>query len=85
MQVLCNIDEKFLFTGISGFDNSDVLSGRPFGGCAILWRSDLMGTVSILATDSKRVCRYGDKLHDVMRLPMVSSLKALQTYCAQCP
>ena len=56
IQELGDIDSNFLYTGISGFDNTDVLSGRPFGGVAILWRSDLSVTVSVLATNSKRVC-----------------------------
>jgi len=42
--------------GVSGFDNSDVLAGRPYGGCAILWRSDLMANVTRLTVDSKRLC-----------------------------
>lgn len=56
MQELGSIDDKFLFTGRSGFDNSDVLTGRPYGGVAILWRSDLSVSVNVLATNSKRVC-----------------------------
>ena len=56
MQELGSIDENFLFAGCSGFDNSDVLTGRPYGGVAILWRSDLSVAVSVLTTDSRRVC-----------------------------
>jgi len=32
------------------------LSGRPFGGCAILWRSDLNADVKIIDTSSRRMC-----------------------------
>lgn len=53
---LGSIDNDFLFAGCSGFDNSDILVGRPYGGVAILWRSDLSFTVSILNTNSRRVC-----------------------------
>jgi hypothetical protein len=56
MPMLGDIDSNFLYTGVTGFDNSDVLLGRPFGGCAILWRSDLLGNVSVLPTDSRRIC-----------------------------
>jgi hypothetical protein len=31
-----NFDERFLYTGVSGFDNREVLSGRPYGVSAIL-------------------------------------------------
>jgi hypothetical protein len=41
ISILGQINDKFSFAGTSGFDGSDVSSGRPFGGCAILWRSDL--------------------------------------------
>ena len=33
-----NISDDFLSFGISGIDNSDLLLGRPYGGCAILFR-----------------------------------------------
>ena len=56
LSVLGDVDDNFLYAGVSGFDNSDILRGRPFGGCAILWRSDLRMKVSILDTASKRVC-----------------------------
>jgi hypothetical protein len=53
--LLGEIDANFIYTGVSGFDNSDILIGRPYGGCAILWRSDLVCKVDILPTNSKRV------------------------------
>lgn len=42
--------------GISGFDKSELLLGRPYGGCAIMWKSTLCATVCPLTVDSKRVC-----------------------------
>jgi len=42
--------------GISGFDNSEVLRGRPYGGCAIFWRSSLSFTISTVVINSRRVC-----------------------------
>jgi hypothetical protein len=47
---ICNIDSNsnFLFTAVSGFDNSVILSGRPYGGCAIIWRSDVNANVEVL-------------------------------------
>jgi hypothetical protein len=34
LQQLGNVDANYLYTGVSGFDNSEILTGRPFGGCA---------------------------------------------------
>jgi exonuclease III len=56
MQELANIDNHFLFNGRSGFDDSEVLTGRPYGGVAILWRSDLAAKIAVIDTNSKRVC-----------------------------
>ena len=56
LRLLNDIDAEFQCIGVSGFDNSDILSGRPFGGCAILWRSDLSVTVNTLPACSRRVC-----------------------------
>ena len=56
LALLGDTDANFVYTGASGFDNSSVLEGRPFGGCAILWRSDLKADIDILPTESKRTC-----------------------------
>ena len=56
LYLLGDISDSFLYSGVSGFDNSEVLLGRPYGGCAILWRSDLAVTVKVVNTESKRVC-----------------------------
>ena len=45
---LANIRSHMVSCGMSGFDNSDVLAGRPYGGCAIFWRSGLMASVTRL-------------------------------------
>src|SRR5260221_1879449 len=42
LSVLSDVDRNFLHTGVSGFDCSEILSGRPYGGCAILWRVDVL-------------------------------------------
>ena len=51
-----HINYNFLCHAVSGFDNSDVLSGRPYGGCAILWRSDMVERVDTITTNSRRIC-----------------------------
>jgi len=35
-------------SGICGFDNKQVLSGRPYGGCTIFWRRDCGTHVNVL-------------------------------------
>ena len=56
LSLLGNLNDNFVYTGISGFGNDDVLLGRPYGGCAILWRSDLNVQVHVLDVHSSRVC-----------------------------
>jgi len=42
MNVLNDVGSDFVNMGVSGFDNSEVLRGRPYGGRAIIWRSSLL-------------------------------------------
>ena len=51
-----HIHSNILCHAVSGFDNSEVLSGRPYGGCAILWRSDMVARVDTITTNSRRIC-----------------------------
>ena len=39
-----------------GFDKSDVLLGRPYGGCATLWRSNIRAHIEPVNTNSRRIC-----------------------------
>ena len=39
------ISPDFLSVGVSGMDNSELLLGRPFGGCAILYRKCLASCI----------------------------------------
>jgi len=56
LSLLGNICANVSYTGISGFNNSDILSGRPYGGCALLWHSDLLVNVSPINVNSNRIC-----------------------------
>jgi len=56
LRLLGDIDSNFIYAGVSGFDCSDVLNGRPFGGRAILWRSDVLASVTPLSKNIRRVC-----------------------------
>jgi len=53
---LGDINGNYLLNAVSGSDSSEVLSVRPFGGCAILWRSDMNADVKIIDTSSRRMC-----------------------------
>ena len=41
---------------ISGMDISKVNYGRPYGGCSILWKEDLLVSVTPVSTHSNRLC-----------------------------
>ena len=45
LNILASISENMSYTAVSGFDCDDVLVGRPFGGCAILWQANLLASV----------------------------------------
>ena len=53
---LLNFDSNFLSIGVSGMDSTKLLHGRPFGGCAILFRSSLLAHISRLDSPSRRFC-----------------------------
>ena len=42
LSVLSGVDVNFMHTGVSGFDQSVILNGRPYGGCAILWQTNIV-------------------------------------------
>ena len=44
------------FHGVSAMDESTVRSGRPHGGCAIIWRSNLDCSFTPIDTTSDRIC-----------------------------
>ena len=51
-----NISDDFISVGVSGIDTSEVLVGRPYGGCGILLRKSLSSCVHRLNSHSKRFC-----------------------------
>ena len=53
---LLNVNNDFLSCGVSGMDSSDLLLGRPFGGCAIFFRRSLLPFVSCLDSPSNQFC-----------------------------
>ena len=53
---LRDISHTHLACGISGFGCSDVLRGRPYGGCAVFWRRSLQFVIKSVMVESRRVC-----------------------------
>lgn len=47
---------RFHYNAVFGFGNYVVLSGRPYGVCAILWRSNIMASVCLVLVNSRRIC-----------------------------
>ena len=58
------ISDDFVSVGVSGMDSSILLSGRPFGGCGILYCKSLSSVVRRLFTDSKRFCAISITLNN---------------------
>lgn len=53
---LSTISDKFEYTGRSAVDTSaGLLTGRPYGGVAILWRKGIFNDVTILECTSSRL------------------------------
>jgi len=55
-QFLVMLNHGYAVCGVSGFDNSENLRARPYGGCAIMWKQNVCAQVDVIAVDSKRVC-----------------------------
>ena len=51
-----NIDPSFLSVSVSGMDVSRLITGRPYGGCAILFRKWLSPYITRHAITSKQFC-----------------------------
>ena len=51
-----DISDDFISIGVSGRDSSDLLAGRPYGGCAILYRKSLSHSIHRLKCCSERFC-----------------------------
>ena len=56
LPLLGSLNNNFVYAGVSGFGNDEILQGRPYGGCAVLWRSDMNVCTQVLSTRSNRIC-----------------------------
>ena len=71
VQKLGTIHPDYLYHGISGIDESELLRGRPYGGTAILWRKSIASCVKpITIPESKRVCGVSVQCSDMTLLVM---------------
>ena len=61
---LLNFSPEFSSFGVSGMDDS-ILLGRPYGGCAIIYRKSLAPYVSHLPFPSKRFCALKISFNDI--------------------
>ena len=52
---LSSIHDGFVYAAVSGFGDSEVLAGRPYGGCAILWRANVNMQSDLVETHSTRL------------------------------
>jgi len=56
LNCLNTLSTDHMSVAVSGFENDRVLSGRPYGGCSILWRKALFLTATPIFTHSRRTC-----------------------------
>ena len=56
--------DGFVNHAISGFDSSALLYGRPFGGCALLYRQSLVNSIQQVKASSHRFCAVKIDLHN---------------------
>ena len=56
MNQLAFIHDSYMFHGVSGIKNDELLLGRPHGGVAILWKHDLSKSATPVSVKSQRLC-----------------------------
>ena len=68
---LSGINSDFLCSSVSGFNSDKVLCGRPYGGCAILWRKSINAIFKCVPCESNRFVAVS-MLIDDMRLLLIN-------------
>jgi hypothetical protein len=53
LNTVCNTHNSY---GTSGFECDEFIKGRPYGGCAIFWRTDLNAQIYFVPTYNRRIC-----------------------------
>ena len=68
-----------LVAGVSGMDSSVLLQGRPYGGCAFLYKRSWNCSLQMLNVDSKRICACVIKLHSNVKLLVINAYMPIDT------
>jgi len=55
VSVLGSISDNFVVHGVSGFSCANILQGRPYGRCEILWNKCFVGSVTPVDTHISRI------------------------------
>jgi hypothetical protein len=76
---LNNINSTHMSMGTCGFGNDEILMGRPYGGCAILWPVNLKGSTYFVDTNNRRLCSLR-ACHDLVLLITLLSLLLCTTH-----
>ena len=71
---------------ISAMSSTEILQGRPYGGCSILWKKNLVACVSPISTVSKRLCAIMIMMNNVsfllcnVYMPTGTSASSMEEY-----
>ena len=68
LHIFGDINSEFTYAAVSGFGNDAVLTGRPYGGCAILLRKSLAVAFKQLECESRRLLAILLEFNDVKLL-----------------
>ena len=88
MCTLANVCSGHNAIGVSGFDKTVVLRGRPYGGCAIFYRRSANCIVKIINTESNRVCAIQVRCDDYdlllvsVYMPYESDDNSFHAFCS---
>jgi len=88
MCTLANVCSSHNAIGVSGFDKTVVLRGRPYGGCAIFYRRSANCSVKIINTESNRVCAIQVRCDDYdlllvsVYMPYESDDNSFHAFCS---
>jgi len=62
------LSSKCSYYAVSGFSNNEVLLGRPFGGCAIIWKDEIITNMKRVVVDSRRIIAASCEISSVKLL-----------------
>jgi hypothetical protein len=62
---------------VSGFSNTEVLAGRPYGGYALIWRKDVLQNVRRIHVDGNRIIAFLCEVSAIELLIITSARQCL--------